>query len=252
MAFKHSFTFQDAVIKLSQQEYNLLITDAFVGELSGVELIKICSEYRPNTKVLIVTDDTESSLIQEELSKINFLSKLSKPLDARQIYKLFSDEFNVDPSEFLSSDAREAIYHEKKLNEPTSPSLVNPSTEIEIDSDRSEIRLPADQEVTQDLDKSSSNKNDLNQNFDEDNGSDTTESETTTQDDGKATDQLTLDEVSSAEVVQDDYQDNDESSEVTEDLWSFPRRCLMIKLEIILLLTMRLISLIFSLNPMMG
>ena len=62
----------------------------------------------------------------------------------------------------------------------------------------------------------------LNQNFDEDNGSDTTESETTTQDDGKATDQLTLDEVSSVEVVQDDYQDNDESSEVTEDLLEFP------------------------------
>ena len=222
VAFKHSFTFQDAVIKLSQQEYNLLITDAFVGELSGVELIKICSEYRPNTKVLIVTDDTESSLIQEELSKINFLSKLSKPLDARQIYKLFSDEFNVDPSEFLSSDAREAIYHEKKLNEPTSPSLVNPSTEIEIDSDRSEIRLPADQEVTQDLDKSGSNKNDFNQNFETDDGSDTPESETTTQDDGKATDQLTLDEVSSVEVVQDDYQDNDESSEVIEDLLEFP------------------------------
>ena len=140
-------------------------------------------------------------------------------MDARQIYKLFSDEFNVDPSEFLSSDAREAIYHEKKLNEPTSPSLVNPSTEI--DSDRSEIRLPADQEVAQSLDKSSSNKNDFNQNFDEDDGVDTTESETTTQDDVKATDQLTLDEVSSVEVVQDDYQDNDESSEVTEDLLSF-------------------------------
>ena len=100
----------------------------------------------------------------------------------------------------------------------------------------------------QSLDKSSSN-NDFNQNFDEDDGAGTTESETTTQDDVKATDQLILDEVSSVEVVQDDYQDNDESSEVTEDLWSFPRKCLMIKLEIILLL-MRLISLIFSLKPM--
>ena len=77
VSFKHSFTFQDAVIKLAQQEFSLLITDALIGEFSGVELIKISSEYRPDTKVLIVSDEKESSLIEDELQTINILSKLS-------------------------------------------------------------------------------------------------------------------------------------------------------------------------------
>ena len=123
VSFKHSFTFQDAVMKLAQQEFSLLITDAFVGELSGVELIKICSEYRPDTKVLIVTDDNESSLIEEELSQINILSKLSKPLDARQIYELFLNEFNVDTAEFLSADARDALKQESNSDNSGSISI---------------------------------------------------------------------------------------------------------------------------------
>ena len=123
VSFKHSFTFQDAVIKLSQQEFSLLITDAFVGELSGVDLIKICSEYRPNTKVLIVHEDNDLSLMEDELQTIKHLSKLSKPLDAGQIYKLFSDEFNIDPAEFLSADARDALNQESDSNNSKSSSL---------------------------------------------------------------------------------------------------------------------------------
>lgn len=130
VSFKHSFTFQDAVIKLSQQEFSLLITDALVGELSGVELIKICAEYRSDTKVVIVTDDLQANSLKEELEGIQIVSKLSKPLQTDQVYKLFLDEFSVDPNEFLSSEARET----HKINDNTPSSQDASAKQVSIDS----------------------------------------------------------------------------------------------------------------------
>ena len=221
VSFKHSFTFQDAVIKLSQQEFSLLITDAFVGELSGVELIKICSEYRPNTKVLIVHDDNELSLVEDELQTIKLLSKLSKPLDARQIYKLFSDEFNVDPAEFLSADARDALNQESDSDNSKSSSLNESSTEsleenvqINSSSDTKDQQIQGDS--SQDLNSSKQGSPVDEETF-------KSQSKIVVQDDPKTIDQLSLSVTAEDILLEDEplaldkYESTDSIEELSEN-----------------------------------
>ncbi len=216
VSFKHSFTFQDAVIKLSKHEFSLLITDAFIGELSGVELIKICGEYRPTTKVLIVSDDDESSLLEDELQTINILSLLSKPLDTRQIYKLFYDEFSVDPSEFLSSDAREALIQENG----SSNSNVSSSKDSRIESDEVNLEVPfiSEEDSRRSQDELNSPSNGSTEELSDHDGESDSPLETIDKESSKITDQLSSNNQTDDLVGEDDSPRIHETSDAFDEL----------------------------------
>ena len=215
VSFKHSFTFQDAVMKLAQQEFSLLITDCLIGEFSGLELIKISSEYRPDTKVLIVSDEKESSLIEDELQTINILSKLSKPIDARQIYKLFSDEFNIEPSEFLPSHARDALYEDSDSDNLKSSSSENLTSEN--DSENLEIKPSSDEDVSQSQDDPDSQINDAKQDSTLDDESIDFQSKTTIEDVPKTTNELPINDVIEDIVEEDSSRQAKKSSDDSTD-----------------------------------
>lgn len=93
--FMHSFTLADAVVKLSQNNFSLLISSMKVGDSSGIDLIKICNEYRPSTKTVIMIADSEFDANQEVIIGLQLDSIVSKPLQIDEIDNLFRDLFSI-------------------------------------------------------------------------------------------------------------------------------------------------------------
>lgn len=95
ITFMHSFTLADAVMKLSQNNFSLLISSMKVGESSGIDLIKICNEYRSSTKTVIIISDPEFDANKEAIVDLNLHSIISKPLQISEIDNLFRDLFSI-------------------------------------------------------------------------------------------------------------------------------------------------------------
>jgi two-component system nitrogen regulation response regulator GlnG len=78
---------EDALLKINKHEYLLVFSDIFMGEMSGLDLLKKTKGIIPKIKLVIMTaQDTMNNTI--EAMKIGAYDYISKPFDFETIYAL--------------------------------------------------------------------------------------------------------------------------------------------------------------------
>jgi len=85
----HSFTFQDAVMKLATYEPSVVVTDIEVGERTAQEIIRICATYRPNTKVVVLVASFERMMVASELQSMGAHAIVTKPMEQEDLFDAF-------------------------------------------------------------------------------------------------------------------------------------------------------------------
>lgn len=85
----HSFTFQDAVMKLATYEPSVVVTDIEVGERTAQEIIRICATYRPNTKVVVLVASFERMMVASELQSMGVHAIVTKPMEQEDLFDAF-------------------------------------------------------------------------------------------------------------------------------------------------------------------
>ena len=86
---------EEALNKLVQNSFDLLITDIAMPRLNGVELISRIRMYSPQLPILVVSGKINADLISDlhEMSIDYILPKPIKPMEFRKIIgQLFSDQ----------------------------------------------------------------------------------------------------------------------------------------------------------------
>lgn len=89
-----------AQFKTTPDDYDLIITDQFMPELTGTELARDIHERRPGIPVILCTG-TPSSSFDSEMENHRIYCLISKPLDIREVSMKIRDALN-DP--FLDDD----------------------------------------------------------------------------------------------------------------------------------------------------
>ena len=115
--FKLAGTFRraaDALEFLSNNPVDLILTDIKMPEISGLDLVKICSENYPNIKIIILSAYNDFTLAQEAI-RYGVNDYITKPVSIEKItdalkrvsakisssQKIFSDEYIVKKQKYF-------------------------------------------------------------------------------------------------------------------------------------------------------
>ena len=89
---------EEALVKLTQQKYDLLITDIAMPRLNGVDLIAKIRNMRPGLPIMVVSGNINTSILAnlQEMKVRHILPKPIKPNEFRRmINDLFPDQFYI-------------------------------------------------------------------------------------------------------------------------------------------------------------
>lgn len=92
------FNGEEALLKLTQQNYDLLITDIAMPRLNGVDLIAKIRDMHPGLPIMVVSGNINSSILAnlQEMKVSHILPKPIKPNEFRRmINDLFPDQFYI-------------------------------------------------------------------------------------------------------------------------------------------------------------
>lgn len=137
--FRHSFTFEDAVIKVSQFDFSLLITSFSIGNSSGIELVKICNEYRSSVKTVLMVSDAEFDLHNEEITELGLASIISQPPYPKELCDLFAELFSIYPVQHDSKKTSTPDFIQKNIGltehlaEPLSDQISESKANLALD-----------------------------------------------------------------------------------------------------------------------
>lgn len=89
---------EEALYKLTEQEYDLLITDIAMPRLNGVDLIAKIRNVHPGLPIMVVSGNINTSIMNslQEMKVRHVLPKPIKPNEFRRmINELFPDQFFI-------------------------------------------------------------------------------------------------------------------------------------------------------------
>ena len=105
---------KEAMLKMEQNNYNLVLTDLKMPEVDGITLIKWIRESRPDTGIVVITDYPSQETIKEAL-KLGVIDYVSKP---------FAPAVLIDVTHRALEWMRGKAYVEEKPEEEFSPSML--------------------------------------------------------------------------------------------------------------------------------
>lgn len=78
---------EQALIRLGQKEFDVVVTDIRMDEIDGMQVLQFVRERTPRTKVIMITGYAMMSLAREAMEKgaFDFIAKPFKPDDLRRV-----------------------------------------------------------------------------------------------------------------------------------------------------------------------
>ncbi len=78
---------EQALIRLGQKEFDVVVTDIRMDEIDGMQVLQFVRERWPRTKVIMITGYAMMSLAREAMEKgaFDFIAKPFKPDDLRRV-----------------------------------------------------------------------------------------------------------------------------------------------------------------------
>lgn len=106
---------KDAILKMEQNKYNLVLTDLMMPEMDGISLIRWLKENRPDTGVVILTGYPSQETIKEalELGIIDYVPKPFTPAALLDVTRRAADWLN-----------KKAAVEEKPKKDELPPSMI--------------------------------------------------------------------------------------------------------------------------------
>ncbi len=87
-----------AIEKFSNEEFDLVLMDILMPEMSGFEVAKKMREIKPDQKIVMVTGlGTDAAVAQADLEQIDIDDVLSKPFSFENVRLLLDREINNIP-----------------------------------------------------------------------------------------------------------------------------------------------------------
>lgn len=78
---------RDAVARIEQKEFDIVVTDIRMEEMDGIEVLEHVQKRWPRTKVIMITGYAKMDIAREAMGKgvFDFIAKPFRPDDLRQI-----------------------------------------------------------------------------------------------------------------------------------------------------------------------
>lgn len=112
-----SLTGENARKRISENKFDLLITDLKLPDDSGLDLLEFSQKNSPNTKVILMTGYAEVDTAVKAIKK-GALDYISKPFRPEELLMIIEDDFkNKEPSDVISSENSVSTATEGKLKE---------------------------------------------------------------------------------------------------------------------------------------
>lgn len=87
---------RDALRKLSENQYHLLITDYRLPEIHGLDILRLAEKINPNCQTILISA-TDAKTISINLDDFNLIGFLQKPLVPNQLRELVTKALQVTP-----------------------------------------------------------------------------------------------------------------------------------------------------------
>lgn len=86
---------EGAIEKFTNEDFDLVLMDILMPEMSGFEVAKAIRKIKPDQKIVMVTGlGTDAAVAQADLEKININDVLSKPFSYENVRSLLDREIN--------------------------------------------------------------------------------------------------------------------------------------------------------------
>ncbi len=78
---------EQAMIRLGQKEFDVVVTDIRMDEIDGMQILEFVRQHTPRTQVIMITGYAMMSLAREGMEKgaFDFIAKPFKPDDLRKV-----------------------------------------------------------------------------------------------------------------------------------------------------------------------
>lgn len=91
-----AYSARDGLDLLGKNKIDLMILDMKLPDISGVEVLRICKEMSPRTKIMVITGYVDQNTF-DEAEKIGYDGFLQKPFDFENILEEISRVLGLGP-----------------------------------------------------------------------------------------------------------------------------------------------------------